>query len=122
MISNPYVQGKELPCEIRGTPEVDVLVAIAIDLDDLILILQGKDFLSVINGSESEGDERFLVAEGKRNGGKLVLFNLIETAILYDLLNALQLLQMMSLETCIELNINSSNIRIPFFTRRNLCV
>lgn len=122
MISNPYVQGKELPCEIRGTPEVDVLVAIAIDLDDLILILQGKDFLSVINGSESEGDERFLEPEGKRNGGKLVLFNLIETAILYDLLNALQLLQMMSLETCIELNINSSNIRIPFFTRRNLCV
>lgn len=122
MISNPYVQGKELPCEIRGTPEVDVLVAIAIDLDDLILILQGKDFLAVINGSESEGDERFLEAEGKRNGGKLVLLNLIETAILYDLLNALQLLQMMSLETCIELNIDSSNIRIPFFTRRNLCV
>ena len=112
--------GKQLSCRMQGTLEIGVLVAIANDLNDLILILQGKCFLAVINSNEAETDETFLEAERKDNGGKSVLFNLKDTAILFDLLNSLWLPQMMSLETYIELNIDSANFRFPFFTRCNL--
>ena len=81
--------GKKILCKMRGTLAVGVLVAIANDLDDLILILRGKDFLAVINGNEAETGERFLDAKGKGNGGKSALFNLKDTAILYDLINSL---------------------------------
>ena len=74
---------------MQGTLKVGVLVAIASDLDDPILILWGKCFLAVINGNEAETDETLLEAEGKVNGGKSVLFNLKDTAILYSLLNSL---------------------------------
>ena len=80
---------------MRGTLEVGVLVAIASDLDDLILILLGKGFLAVVNCNEANMDETFLEAEGKGNRGKSVLFNLNDTAILYDLLNLLRLLHVM---------------------------
>ena len=52
-------------------------------------------------------DETGLEIEGKGNGRKSVLLNLKDTAILYDLLNLLWLLQMMPLETSTELNIDS---------------
>ena len=52
----------------RVTPEVGVLVAIANNLDDLILMLRGKSFLAVINGNEAETNETFLEAGGKGNG------------------------------------------------------
>ena len=52
-------------------------------------------------------DETGLGAEGKGNGGKSVLFNLKDTALLCDLLNLLLWLrQIKSLETSIELNID----------------
>ena len=50
--------------------------------------------------------------------GKGLLFNLKDTAILYDLLNLLLWLE--SLETSIELNIDSARFRFPFSTRCNL--
>ena len=93
---------------------------IANDLDNLILILWGKDLQAVINGNEAETDETGLEAEGKDNGEKSALCNLKDTAILYDLLNLLWLLQMLSLETSIEVNIDSTNFRCPFSTRCNL--
>ena len=65
--------------------------------------------------------ETGLEAEAKVNGGKSALFNLKDTAIIYDLLNLLLWLrQMKSLETSIELNIDSDNFRFPFSTRCNL--
>ena len=93
---------------------------IANDLDNLILILWGKDLQAVINGNEAETDETGLEAERKDNGEKSALCNLKDTAILYDLLNLLWLLQMLSLETSIEVNIDSTNFRCPFSTRCNL--
>ena len=65
-------------------------------------------------------DETGLEAEGKGNGGKSALFNLNYTVFLYDLLNLLWLRQMKSLETSIELNIDTANFRFPFSTRCNL--
>ena len=103
---------------MRGTLEIGVFVAIA---NDLVLILWGKGLQAVINGNEAEMDETGLDVEGKRNGGKSALFNLKDTAILYELLNLLLWLrQMKSLETSIELNIDSANFRYPFSTRYNL--
>ena len=68
-------------------------------------------------------DETGLEAEGKGNGGKSALFNLKDTAILYELLNLLLWLrQMKSLETSIELNIDSANLRYPFSARCNLSI
>ena len=93
---------------------------IANDLDNLILILWGKGLQAVINGNEAETDETGLEAERKDNGEKSALCNLKDTAILYDLLNLLWLLQMLSLETSIEVNIDSTNFRCPFSTRCNL--
>ena len=88
---------------------------------DLILILRGKGLQAVINANEAEMDETSLEAEGKGNGGKSALFNLKDTAILYDLLNLLLWLrQMKSLETSTELNIDSVNFRFPFSTRCDL--
>ena len=110
--------GKKLFCKMRGTPEIGVFVAIA---NDLILTLRGKGLQAVIDGNEAEMDETGLEAEGKGNGGKSALFNLKDTAILYDLLILLLWLrQMTSLETSIELNIDSANFRFPFSTRCNL--
>ena len=103
---------------MRGTQEIGVFIAIA---NDLILILRGKGLQAVINGNEAEMDKAGLEAEGKSNGGKSVLFNLKATAILYDLVNLLsRLRRMKSLETSIELNIDSVNFRFPFSTRCNL--
>ena len=110
--------GKKLFCKMQGTLEIGVFVAIA---NDLILILRGKGLQAVIDGNEAEMDETGLEAEGKGNGGKSALFNLKDTAILYDLPNLLSWLrQMTSLETSIELNIDSANFRFPFSTRCNL--
>ena len=76
---------------------------------------------AVINGNEAEMDETGLEAEGKVNGGKSALFNLKGTAVLYELPNLLLWLQQTkSLETSIELNIDSANFRYPFSTRCNL--
>ena len=112
------ILGKILSCKMRGTLEIGVFVAIA---NDLVLILQRKGLQAVINGNEAEMDETGLEAEGKGNEGKSALFNLKDTAILYKLLNLLLWLrQMKSLETSIELNIDSANFRYPFSTRCNL--
>ena len=93
---------------------------IANDLDNLILILWGKDLQAVINGNEAKTDETGLEAERKDNGEKSALCNLKDTAIFYDLLNLLWLLQMSSLETSVEVDIDSTNFRCPFSTRCNL--
>ena len=68
---------------MQRTLEVGVFVAIA---NDQILILRGKGLRAVLNGNEAEMDETGLEAEGRGNGGKSELFNLKDTAILYDLL------------------------------------
>ena len=75
--------GEKLSCKMRETLEIGVFVAIA---TDLILILRGKGLQAVTDGNEAEMDETGLEAEGKGYGGKSVLFNLKDTAILYDLL------------------------------------
>ena len=76
---------------------------------------------AVVDRNEAEMDETGLEAEGKGNGGKLMLFNLKDTTILHDLLSLLLWLrQMNSLETSIKLNIDSDNFRFPFSTRCNL--
>ena len=98
--------GKKLPCKIRVTQEVGVLVPITNDLDDLILILRGICFLAVINGKEAETEETGLEAERKGKAGKSVMLNLKDTAISYDLLNTLWFLQMILLETFIEVTIS----------------
>ena len=105
---------------IWGTLEIGVLVAIANDLDDLILTLRQKDLEAVINDNEAETDQTGLETEGKSSGRKSAVFNLKDTAILYNLLNSLWLLKMMSLKTSIELNNDSANFRFPFSTRCNL--
>ena len=106
---------KKISCEKRGTLEIRVFVAMA---NDLLIILQGKGLQAVINGNEAEMDETGLEVEGKGNGGNSALFNLKDTAILYDLLNLLLWLE--SLETSTELNIDSASFRFPFSTRCNL--
>ena len=73
-------------CEMRGTLEIGVFVAIG---NDLLMILRGKGLQAVINGNEAETDETGLEVEGKGNGGNSVLLNLKDIAILYDLLNLL---------------------------------
>ena len=105
---------------MRKTPELGVLVGIANNFDNLILILRGKGLQALINGNEAETDETGLETEGKGNRGKSALFKLKDTATLYDLLNSLWLLQMMPLETSVALNIDSANFRFPFSTRCNL--
>ena len=70
--------GEKLSCEMRGTLEIGVFVAIA---NDLILILRRKGFQTVINDNEADMDETSLEEEGKGNGRKAALFNLKETAI-----------------------------------------
>ena len=112
--------GKKSPCKMRKTPELGVLVGIANNFDNLILILRGKGLQALINGNEAETDETGLETEGKGNQGKSALFKLKDTATLYDLLNSLWLLQMMPLETSVALNIDSANFRFPFSTRCNL--
>ena len=83
--------------------------------------MRGKGLRAVLKGNEAEMDETGLEAEGRVNGGKSELFNLKDTAILYDLLNLLLWLRhMKSLETSIELNIDPANFRSPFSTRCNL--
>ena len=85
--------GKRLSCKMRGTLEIGVFVAIAIDL---VLILRGKGLQAVTNGNEAEMDETGLEAEGKGNGRKsVVLLNLKDTTILYELLNLLLWLRQM---------------------------
>ena len=96
-------------CKMQGTLEVGALVAIANDVDD-----------AVFNSNEAETYEKLLEAEGRGNGGKSALFNLKDTAISYDLLNPLWLLQMISLETFVELNIDLAIFRFPFSTRCDL--
>ena len=71
-----------LSISLEKTLEIDVLIAIANNLDDLKFILQGKGFLAVMNGNEPDKDQTFLGAKGKGNGGKPALFNLKDTAIL----------------------------------------
>ena len=110
-----YKFRKKLSCEKRGTLEIGVFLAMA---NDLFIILQGKGLQAVINGTEAELDKTGLEVEGKGNGGNSALFNLKDTAILYDLLNLLLWLE--SLETSIELNIDSSSFRFPFSTRCDL--
>ena len=110
-----YKFRKKLSCEKRGTLEIGVFLAMA---NDLFIILQGKGLQAVINGTEAELDKTGLEVEGKGNGGNSALFNLKDTAILYDLLNLL--LWSESLETSIELNIDSSSFRFPFSTRCDL--
>ena len=73
---------------------------------------------AVINGNEAETGETGLEVEQKGNGGNSALFNLIGTAISYDLLNLLLWLE--SLETSIELNNYSVSVRFPFSNRCNL--
>ena len=107
--------GKKLSYEKRVILEIRVFVAMA---NDLLIILRGKGLQAVINGNEAEMDETGLEVEGKGNGGNSALFNLKDTAILYDLLNLLLLLE--PLESSIELNIDSASFRFPFFTRCNL--
>ena len=89
---------------MRGTLEIDVLLAMT---NDLLIILPGKGLQTVINGNEAEMDQTGLEVEGKGNGGNSALFNLKDTAILYDLLNLLLWLEL--LETSIELNIDSAS-------------
>ena len=115
-----YKFRKKLPCKMPETLEVRVLVAMANYSDDLILILRGKGLQAVINSNEVETDKTLLETEGEGNGGKSALFNLKDTTILFDLLNSLWLLQMMSLKTSTELNIDSANFRLPFSTTCNL--
>ena len=99
---------------MRGTLEIGVFVAI-------VLILQEKGLQAVINGNEADVDETGLEAEGKGNGRKSALFNLKDTVILYEMINLLLWLQQMnSLESSIELNIDSANFRYPFSTRCDL--
>ena len=86
--------------------------------NDQLIILQGKGLQAVINGNEAEMDETGLEVEGKGNGGNSSLFNLKDTAILYDLLNLSLWLE--SLETSIKLNIESASFRFPFSARCNL--
>ena len=92
--------GKKLSCDIRGTLEIGVFVAIT---NDLLIILRGKGLQAVITGNEAEMDETDLEVERKSNGGNSALLNLKDTAILYDLINLLLWLE--SSKTSIELNI-----------------
>ena len=71
---------------MRATLEIGVFVAIT---NDLLLRLNGKDLQAVIYGNETEMDETGLEVVGKGNGGNSALFNLKDTAILYDMLNLL---------------------------------
>ena len=107
--------GKKFSCEKLVILEIRVFVAMA---NDLLIILRGKGLQAVINGNEAEMDETGLEVEGKGNGGNSALFNLKDTAILYDLLNLLLWLE--PLESSIELNVDSASFRSPFFTRCNL--
>ena len=86
------ILGKKLSCKMRGTLETGIFVPIA---NDLVLILREKGLQAVINGNEAEMDETGIEAEGKGNGGKSALFNLKDTAILYELLNLLSWLRQM---------------------------
>ena len=106
--------GKKLSCDIRGTLEIGVFVAMT---NDLLIILRGKGLQAVITGNEAEMDETDLEVERKSNGGNSALLNLKDTAILYDLINLLLWLE--SSETSIELNIDSTIFRFPFSTRYN---
>ena len=107
--------GKKLSYEKRVILEIRVFVAVT---NDLLIILRRKGLQAIINGNEAEMDEMGLKVEGKGNGGNSELFNLKDTAVLYDLLNLLLWLE--SLETSIELNIDSASFRFPFSTRCNL--
>ena len=80
--------------------------------NDLLKILRGKELQALINDNEAEMDETGLEIEGKGNGENSVLFNLKDTAILYALLNLL--LRLESLDTSIELNIDSTSFRFLF--------
>ena len=52
----------------------------------LLIILRRKGLQAIINVNEAEMDETGLEVQVKGNGGKSALFNLKDTAILYDLL------------------------------------
>ena len=78
---------KNLPYKMQGALKEGVLVAVANDLGELVLILQGKGFLTVIKVTKQR-QIKHSEAEGKANRGKSVLFNLKDTSILYSLLNS----------------------------------
>ena len=60
-------RNKNYPVKCKEDLEVDVLVAIANYVDDLMLIMRGKGFLPAINGNEAETDLTSLEGEGKDN-------------------------------------------------------
>lgn len=82
---------------MRETLEMRLLVAISNNLDSLVLILRVTGLQAVINGNETDADETGLETERKGNGEKSTLFSLKDRAILYNLLNLLWLLHMMTL-------------------------
>ena len=49
--------GRKLPCKMRDILEIGALVALASDLDDLILTLRGKGLQAVINGNVVETNQ-----------------------------------------------------------------
>ena len=72
--------GKKLSCDIRGTLEIGVFVAIT---NDLLIILRGKGLQAVITGNEAEMDGTDLEVEGKSNGGNSALLNLKDSHFIW---------------------------------------
>ena len=72
------------------------------------------------NYNEAGTEETGLDTVEKDNARKSKLFNLKDTAILYDIRNCLCLLQVTPLRFLIKMNIDSANFRFSFSTRCTL--
>ena len=79
-----------------------------------------EELHAVKNYNEAGTEETGLDTVEKDNARKSKLFNLKDTAILYDIRNCLCLLQVTPLRFLIKMNIESANFRFPFSTRCTL--
>ena len=79
-----------------------------------------EELHAVKNYNEAGTEETGLDTVEKDNARKSKLFNLKDTAILYDIRNCLCLLQVTPLRFLIKMNIDSANFRFPFSTRCTL--
>ena len=79
-----------------------------------------EELHAVKNYNEAGTEETGLDIVEKDNARKSKLFNLKDTAILYDIRNCLCLLQVTPLRFLIKMSIDSANFRFPFSTRCTL--
>ena len=111
--------GTNFPHKTPATTRKILLEKLGRYLDER-LTLSDKELQAKAYRGDKGTEEHDLEELRKDNGGKLALFNSNDTAVLWDLSNWILLLCLMLSKLLIKLNIDSANLRLPFFTKFTL--